>query len=72
MGSQAKAPAPLDRKPFSVTVGQALPPANSDHMPIFSRLLRESVPLSSWQKTPVFQPAPSPPLNQIKAFQKGN
>jgi hypothetical protein len=39
IGSQAKAPTPLDRKPFSVTVGQALLPANSESMPIFSQLL---------------------------------
>jgi hypothetical protein len=45
IGSQAKAPAPLIRKPLSVSVGQALSPANSDLIPISSQLLRESVPL---------------------------
>jgi len=39
IGSQAKAPAPPDRKSLRVNVGQALPPANSALIPIFSRLL---------------------------------
>jgi hypothetical protein len=45
-GSPAKAPAPPDRKSLYVTVGQALLPANSERMPIFSRVLRESVPFN--------------------------
>jgi hypothetical protein len=45
IGSQAKAPAPPDRKSLCVNVGQALSPANCALMPIFSRLLWESVPL---------------------------
>jgi hypothetical protein len=32
MGSQAKAPAPLDRTSLCVNVGQALPPANSPRL----------------------------------------
>jgi hypothetical protein len=46
MGSQAEAPAPLIRKSLCITVGQALPPANSELTPIFLRALRlrESVP----------------------------
>ncbi len=34
-GSQAKAPAPLDRKSLCVSVGQALSPANSELVSIF-------------------------------------
>jgi hypothetical protein len=43
IGSQAKAPAPLDRMSLCVNVGQALSPADSALMPIFSQALRESV-----------------------------
>jgi ribosome biogenesis GTPase len=43
IGSQAKAPAPLNRKSLRVNVGQTLPSANPVPTPILSRLLRESV-----------------------------
>jgi len=39
MGSQAKVPAPLDREALCITMGQALPPANFELMPIFPRAL---------------------------------
>ncbi len=40
IGSQAKAPAPLNRKSLCVNVGQTLPSANPARLPIFSQLLR--------------------------------
>jgi hypothetical protein len=43
MGSQAKAPVPLDRKPLGVTVGQTLSSANAEFMPIFSRHIAVAV-----------------------------
>ena len=39
IGSQAKAPAPLNRKSLCVNVGQTLPSANPARLPIFSQLL---------------------------------
>ena len=47
IGSQAKAPAPLNRKSLCVNVGQTLPSANPARVPIFSQLLREPVLLGS-------------------------
>ncbi len=47
IGSQAKAPAPHNRKSWCVNVGQTLPSANPACFPIFSQLLR---------REPVFLP----------------
>ncbi len=45
IGSQAKAPAPLNRKSLCVNVGQTLPSANPARLPIFSQLLRLREPV---------------------------
>ncbi len=63
IGSQAKAPAPLNRKSWCVNVGQTLPSANPARLPIFSQLLRLREPVlfgSSY-----FASTSLPPANRI-------
>ncbi len=55
IGSQAKAPAPLNRKSLCVNVGQTLPSANPAPVPFFSQLLSDR----SDDLTPILESANS-------------